>query len=188
MKRLFPLALIAAATAWPQTASAQKAKYEAKARYDALVAHHARINNVPESLVHRVIVRESKYQPHLIGKGGAMGMMQIKLPTAQSLGYNGTAQGLLDAETNLTYAVRYLAGAWRLAHGSHDQAVSYYARGYYYAAKRAGTVQTAQVSSFGKGPQQLLTRVALRSPKPRKDFSLPPREDELTSLRADAGR
>ncbi len=36
-------------------------------------------NLVPEELVHRVIVRESKYQPHLIGRGGTIGLMQIKL-------------------------------------------------------------------------------------------------------------
>ncbi|NEV03189.1 lytic transglycosylase domain-containing protein, partial [Bradyrhizobium sp. UFLA 03-164] len=42
-------------------------------------------NLVPEELVHRVIVRESKYQPHLIGRGGAIGMMQIKLATAREI-------------------------------------------------------------------------------------------------------
>ena len=46
--------------------------------------------------------------------------------------------GLLDAETNLTYAVKYLAGAYRTAGGNQDRAVSYYASGYYYAAKRQG--------------------------------------------------
>ncbi len=188
MKRLAPLALIAAAIAWPQAASAQKAQYQNKTEYDSLVAHHARINNVPESLVHRVIVRESKYQPRLIGRGGAMGMMQIKLPTARGVGYTGTAEGLLDAETNVTYAVRYLAGAWRLANGSHDQAVSHYARGYYYAAKRAGMLGHARANRHSKGPQQLVAHVSMRPGKSSKDFSLPPREDELTSLRAEVSR
>ncbi len=31
----------------------------------------------------------------------------------------------------MTYAVNYLAGAYRAANGNHDLAVSYYARGYY---------------------------------------------------------
>src|SRR6187397_1709717 len=82
--------------------------------------------------------RESRYKPRLVGKGGAMGLMQIKTATARGVGYGGSATGLLDAETNLTYAVRYLAGAYRLAGGNHDRAVSYYARGYYYAAKGKG--------------------------------------------------
>jgi soluble lytic murein transglycosylase-like protein len=62
--------------------------------------------------------------------------MQIKLATARGLGYTGTAAGLHDPNTNLTYAVRYLAGAYRAANGNADRAVRYYAAGYYHAAKR----------------------------------------------------
>jgi soluble lytic murein transglycosylase-like protein len=101
-----------------------------------LVARHAQANGVPEALVHRVIVRESRYQPHLVGRGGTIGLMQIKLATARGLGYTGSAEGLRDPDTNLTYAVKYLAGAYRAANGDHARAVHYYAGGYYYAAKR----------------------------------------------------
>jgi soluble lytic murein transglycosylase-like protein len=102
----------------------------------SMVATHAKANGVPEALVHRVIVRESKYQPHLVGRGGTIGLMQIKLATARGLGYTGDAEGLRDPDTNLTYAVKYLAGAWRAANGDANRAVGYYASGYYYAAKR----------------------------------------------------
>ena len=91
---------------------------------------------MPEALVHRVIVRESRYQPGLVGRGGTIGLMQIKLATARGLGYTGTAEGLRDPNTNLTYGVKYLAGAYRAANGDHNRAVHYYASGYYYAAKR----------------------------------------------------
>jgi soluble lytic murein transglycosylase-like protein len=104
--------------------------------YDAIIANQAAANGVPVELVHRIIVRESRYQPRLIGRGGAIGLMQIKLPTARGVGYTGTAQGLRDPETNLTYGIRYLAGAYRTANGNHNRAVAYYAGGYYYAAKR----------------------------------------------------
>jgi soluble lytic murein transglycosylase-like protein len=114
----------------PQLASAQQAAYA------ELVATHARANGVPEALVHRVIVRESRYQPGLVGHGGTIGLMQIKLATARGLGYTGDAAGLRDPNTNLTYAVKYLAGAYRAANGDHGRAVRYYAGGYYYAAKR----------------------------------------------------
>jgi soluble lytic murein transglycosylase-like protein len=132
MKRLLLLACFAAATAalFPQTALAQRAAY------DTLVATHAGANGLPVALVHRVIVRESRYQPRLIGRGGAIGLMQIKLATARGLGYTGDAEGLRDPNTNLTYGVKYLAGAYRVAHGDHNRAVHYYASGYYYAAKR----------------------------------------------------
>ena len=130
---------------------AQPAYSMSRAELDALVAQHAAANGVPVSLVHRVIIRESRYHPHLVGKGGAMGLMQIKTATARGVGYSGSSAGLLDPGTNLTYAVRYLAGAYRLAGGNHDRAVSYYAHGYYYAAKSRGqTVQTlAKAKAFG---------------------------------------
>jgi soluble lytic murein transglycosylase-like protein len=132
MKRLLSLAWLAAVATLPLPHAVEAGQ----ADYNELVAKHARANMVPEALVHRVIVRESRYQPNLVGRGGTIGLMQIKLPTARSLGYTGTAEGLRDPETNLTYAVKYLAGAFRAANGDHNRAVAYYAGGYYWAAKR----------------------------------------------------
>jgi len=109
---------------------------QSRAQYESMVATHASANNVPEALVHRVIVRESKYHPNLVGRGGTIGLMQIKLPTARGLGYTGDAAGLRDPNTNLAWGVKYLAGAYRAANGDHNRAVGYYASGYYYAAKR----------------------------------------------------
>jgi soluble lytic murein transglycosylase-like protein len=105
---------------------------------DAMIARHAAAEGVPEALVHRVVVRESRYHPRVVGAGGAMGLMQIKYSTARAMGYRGSPAGLLDPDTNLTYAVRYLAGAYRVAHGSYNRAVMNYARGYYGGAKREG--------------------------------------------------
>jgi soluble lytic murein transglycosylase-like protein len=123
-----------------------------RAGLDTLIARHATENNVPESLVHRVVRRESNYNPQAVGRGGALGLMQIKHATARGMGYSGSASGLLDADTNLTYAVRYLAGAYRVAGGNHDRAVGYYAAGYYYAAKRLGMAhQLAQAQKARVG-------------------------------------
>jgi soluble lytic murein transglycosylase-like protein len=132
MKRLLTLAAVAAVAVLTLTGTARAQRAE----YNALIARHAQANSVPEALVHRVIVRESRYQPHLVGRGGTIGLMQIKLATARGLGYTGSAEGLRDPDTNLTYAVKYLAGAYRAANGDHGRAVHYYASGYYYAAKR----------------------------------------------------
>jgi hypothetical protein len=127
---LASLAVVAALLVAPPAAAQQRAQYE------SLVATHARANDVPEVLVHRVIVRESKYHPDLVGRGGTIGLMQIKLATARGLGYTGDAAGLRDPDTNLTYGVKYLAGAWRAANSDHARAMHYYASGYYYVAKR----------------------------------------------------
>jgi soluble lytic murein transglycosylase-like protein len=130
MKSLLVGVALAGLLALSQSATAGEAQYA------EMVAAHARANGVPEALVHRVIMRESRYQPHLVGRGGTIGLMQIKLATARGLGYTGDAAGLRDPETNLTYAVKYLAGAYRAANGDHARAIRYYAGGYYYAAKQ----------------------------------------------------
>lgn len=122
------------------------ASAQSRAQYESMVANHARANDVPEALVHRVIVRESKYHPHLVGRGGTIGLMQIKLPTARGLGYTGDAAGLRDPDTNLAWGTKYLAGAYRAANGDHNRAVRYYASGYYYAAKRQRANKPLQIA------------------------------------------
>ena len=170
--------------ALPHQALAQRALYE------EMVSTHARANGVPETLVHRVIVRESRYRPHLISRGN-IGMMQIKLATARGLGYTGTAEGLLDPQTNLTWAVKYLAGAWRLANGSETRAVHYYASGYYYAAKRHRQGLLVEAAPAVEGQAVALIQPPLvrerRSRHTRGKIIAAPRLDELTNAEAQAG-
>ena len=135
MKRPLTMVALAAIAAlyFPKQATAQS-------EYDALIASQAQANGVPEALVHRVIRRESRYRPGVTGRCGCIGLMQIKLATARGLGYTGDAAGLRDPNTNLTYGVKYLAGAYRAAGGDPNRAMHYYASGYYGAAKRQGMV------------------------------------------------
>ncbi len=127
---------------------------EAHGALDAMIARQAQANGVPEALVHRVVIRESRYNARVVGSGGAMGLMQIKLATARAMGYTGTAAGLLDPETNLTYAVRYLAGAYRVAGGNADRAVANYARGYRDTAVREGAAPAgAGAVAWARTPQ-----------------------------------
>jgi len=148
MIRSGTIAAILTFTALSQNANAIDVAGNAGPRaYDAMIAHHAAANGLPEALVRRVIVRESRYNPRAVSKGN-YGMMQIRLGTARAMGYRGDAGGLLDADTNMTYAVRYLAGAYRAAGGNHDRAVMNYARGYYHEAKAQGFSPYAQQSSY----------------------------------------
>jgi hypothetical protein len=124
-RRGIPLFLVALVIA--SGASAQGA-------HDALVAKHAAANAVPESLVRRVIRIESRGNPRAVSKGN-YGLMQIRLGTARALGYTGTVQGLLDPDTNMTFAVKYLAGAYRAAGCDANRAIAYYQRGYHGAAR-----------------------------------------------------
>ena len=106
----------------------------------ALIVKYAAIHGIPASLLHRVIQRESGYNP-AARNGPYYGLMQILPQTARTMGYQGAPEGLLDAETNLKYAGKYLRGAWLVSHGSEDKAVKWYANGYYYEAKRMGLLQ-----------------------------------------------
>ncbi len=122
----------------PETASG------APADLSKLIKRYAGLYGVPESLVHRVVHRESKYDPKAYHKNGYWGLMQIKYSTAKSMGYDGPAEGLLDAETNLKYAIKYLRGAWLVADNKNDNAIKLYARGYYYDAKRKDMLHVLQ--------------------------------------------
>lgn len=91
-------------------------------------------HDVPRALVHRVVQRESDYRPRA-RNGPYYGLMQIHPETARGIGFRGRDAALLDAATNLKWGVKYLRGAWMVADGDMDEAVTWYARGYYYEAR-----------------------------------------------------
>ena len=103
----------------------------------SMAAAQASAAGVPASLVERVIRRESGGNARAVHAGN-YGLMQLRLSTARAMGYTGSPAGLLDPQTNMTYAVRYLAGAYRAAGGNESRAVALYSRGYYYQAKAQG--------------------------------------------------
>ena len=130
---------------------------------DARIEAHARAAGVPVDLVHHVILRESRYNASAVGPGAVYGLMQIKHGTARALGYAGSPAGLLDPETNLTYGVRYLAGAYRVANGNPARAYGFFRSGYYYHAKRMGLRQAGYAAP---APEPA------RSAAPAQDHSL----------------
>jgi hypothetical protein len=120
----------------------QTASTETHGRFDRLISRYSAAYDVPESLIHRVVKRESNYNPKAYHAGN-YGLMQIRYRTAKGLGYEGSAPGLYDAETNLKYAVKYLKGAWLVAGHDEKRADWLYRTGYYYDAKRKGMLDKA---------------------------------------------
>lgn len=116
------------------------------AEINRLIARYAREYDVPEKLVHRVVKRESSYNPGA-RNGPYYGLMQILPATARTMGHRGAPGELLDAETNLKYGVKYLRGAYMVARGNHDRAVMWYSKGYYYEAKRMGILRETGLRS-----------------------------------------
>ena len=134
-----------------------------RAALEALAAQHAKANGVPVGLVHRVILRESRYNPRAVSKGN-YGLMQIRHATARGMGHAGSATDLLDPHVNLAYAVPYLANAYRVAGSNHDRAVALYSRGYYHEAKRKGLL--GSLRRGGQVPEPQVTAESAQPPSP----------------------
>lgn len=94
-----------------------------------LVARHAAANGVPFALADAVVRIESRYNPRAANAGN-YGLMQIRHQTARGVGYSGGAAGLLDAETNARYAMKYLGQAYKLAGGDTCRTVMKYQSGH----------------------------------------------------------
>ena len=103
---------------------------------------------MPEELIRRSIKRESGYNPKA-RNGPYWGLMQIRVDTARGMGFRGPARGLLDADTNLKYAVAYLANAFVVAGGDTDRALALYAGGYFYEARRKGLLDRLKTAADG---------------------------------------
>lgn len=106
----------------------------------AIVARHAAANGVPFSLADAVVRVESRYNPRA-AHAGNLGLMQIRHQTARGMGYSGSAAGLLDAETNARYAMKYLAQAYRLAGGDTCRTIMKYQSGHM-ATRMSGANRT----------------------------------------------
>ncbi len=158
-------AVLASSTAFAAQASSHT---EAHPELDALIARYARMHGIPERLVHRVVVRESRYNPTAVHRR-FYGLMQITYETAKSMGYKGAPRGLLDPEVNLTYAVPYLANAYKAADGNETRAVGLYAGGYYFIAKRKkllSQLRSAASPSLDAPPPPQPQPVAQEAPNP----------------------
>jgi len=135
------LALAACAGSPAEPPAASRALYPNETpELRALIEEYSAAYGVPVGLVQRVVIRESRHVPRA-RNGPYYGLMQILPQTAATMGYHGRPAGLLDAETNLRYGVKYLRGAWLVAEGDPDEAVGWYAKGYYYEAKRKGLLE-----------------------------------------------
>ena len=110
------------------------------------ISYYAGVYEVPESLIHRSIQRESGYNPNS-HVGPFWGLMQIRLETARGMGYRGAARGLLDADTNLKYGVAYLSNAYLVAGGNPERALALYARGYFWEARRKGLLDRLRTAT-----------------------------------------
>lgn len=95
----------------------------------ALVRRHAEANGIPFTIADAVVRVESRYNPRASNRGN-FGLMQIRLQTARGVGYGGDASGLLNAETNARFGMKYLAQAYRMANGDTCRTIMKYQSGH----------------------------------------------------------
>jgi soluble lytic murein transglycosylase-like protein len=104
-------------TAKPErTTRSNRADAKRSSDVKPLIARFASENELPVGLADAVIRLESRYNAGA-RNGANVGLTQINAGTARAMGYKGEVAGLLDAETNLRYGLKYLAQAYRLAGG-----------------------------------------------------------------------
>jgi len=158
-----------------QTASTDK-----HGKLDRLISAYSAAYEVPASLIHRVVRRESNYNPKAYHAGN-YGLMQIRYRTAKGMGYEGSPHGLLDAETNLKYAVKYLKGAWLVADRDEKRADWLYQTGYYFDAKRKGILDKVgwsgtELAAAKPLPDATQHEPAVAAASPTATASLPDKE------------
>lgn len=99
-------------------------------RYIDIVRREAAARGLPPEVAEAVAYVESGFSPDAVGGVGEIGLMQIRPSTAEMLGHGGGALALFDPAVNARFAVRYLAGAWRLADGDLCRALMKYRAGH----------------------------------------------------------
>ena len=101
-----------------------------RAQYRQLIERESLTFGLPPALVDAVMAVESSYNTAVVGMDGEVGLMQVMMPTARMMGFTGTSAELATPDVNVHYGVRYLAGAWRLAHGDICTATMKYRAGH----------------------------------------------------------
>ncbi len=98
--------------------SAEQAKHKAH-KYVPLVRKYAQKHGLPPSVVARVIWHESNYNPNLVSRAGARGLMQV-MPFHFKRGQNWR-----DPATNLNVGCRVLASYYRRFGDWHSALTAY---------------------------------------------------------------
>ncbi len=87
----------------PQSGTSTKdpARYS---RYDGLIDEAARLYELPEPFIRAVMRVESDFNPSVVSRAGAMGLMQLMPKTARSMGVSDP----FDVRQNIFGGARYL--------------------------------------------------------------------------------
>jgi soluble lytic murein transglycosylase-like protein len=106
-------------------------------------------NDLPDNLLSALCYVESAHKPNAVhkddGGGNSLGICQIKLDTAKTMGFKGTEKDLMVPKTNIKYAGKYLKK--QLLRYKHDvrKAVAAYNAGSYRENKKKQCINSSYV-------------------------------------------
>jgi soluble lytic murein transglycosylase-like protein len=117
MKILLIMLLCAVSTS-PAQSTPPRTRREAEYYLEAYAKHY----RVPAALVRSIVERESNWQPCIVSRKGAVGLMQLMPATAQSLGVTDRC----SLAQNVSGGVRYLAWLMQRIHNDFRLVVAAY--------------------------------------------------------------
>lgn len=112
--------------------------------YDGLIRRSAQRHELDPALLTAVVRAESGFDSHALSKAGAMGLMQLMPPTAESLGVSNP----YDPEQNVDAGARLLRGYIDQYHGRLDLALAAYNAGPGAVAKYGGVPPYAETRNY----------------------------------------
>lgn len=96
--------------------------------------------SLPDGLLSSLCFVESSHNVNALheddGTGNSVGVCQIKLQTANTLGFKGTEEQLKKPDINIHYAALYLSKQLTRYYGNINKAVAAYNAGSYKESKR----------------------------------------------------
>ena len=101
-----------------------------RAEIRKIIEHETARTNLPADIAEAVVFVESGYNSAVVGSAGELGLMQLRLETAATLGFKGNAAELAEPDLNIHYGVLSLSRAWRLAGGDLCRALVKYRSGH----------------------------------------------------------
>jgi soluble lytic murein transglycosylase-like protein len=97
-----------------------------RAEIRKIIEHETARTNLPADIAEAVVFVESGYNSAVVGSAGELGLMQLRLETAATLGFKGNAAELAEPDINIHYGVLLLSQAWRLTGGDLCRALMKY--------------------------------------------------------------
>jgi soluble lytic murein transglycosylase-like protein len=176
---MYAPALPAAARAVTREAYTQARTYAISPALSQAILSAAVAEHIPVGIAYRLVRKESGFRVRALGRAGEIGLLQVKLSTAQLFDSTMTARRLFQPHTNLRVGFRYAARMHRRYGGDWTRALTAFNRG-------PGVVDTLQAPREGMEyansihiPQTPARRAAARpAPQPSAPSGSPSNSPE----------